>query len=55
MKKIELTVALTVLGALVASQIFKHDHETMAGHDHDSGMAMEANEAGVTLAVSGMT
>jgi len=60
MSKLHLGGALAVIGVVLGSQLFHHDHEEMVGHQHESmsatssGMA-EAGHATVDLAVTGMT
>ncbi len=58
MKTIEWVAVVAVLGVGVGSQLLRHDHDAMSGHDHGPAMSMEMageNHSTVTLAVTGMT
>jgi hypothetical protein len=58
MKTVEWVAVVAVIGVGVGSQLLRHDHDAMAGHDDGSAMSMEmAAEAyaSVTLLVTGMT
>jgi hypothetical protein len=58
MKTIEWAAVVAVIGVGVGSQLLRHDHDAMTGHDHGSAMNMEMageNQATVTLAITGMT
>jgi hypothetical protein len=58
MKTVEWVAVVAVIGVGVGSQLLRHDHDAMKGHDHGTamnvGMAGE-NHATITLAVTGMT
>lgn len=65
MKTVEWVAVVAVLGIGIGSQLLRHDHSAMSGHDHASAMgehgaatsmAMENDtHTTVTLAVTGMT
>ncbi len=58
MTKLQWAGVVGALGLGVLSQIPTHNHETMAGHEHEDVMASMSVDSGlatVTLAVSGMT
>ena len=58
MKTVEWVAVVAVIGVGVGSQLLRHDHDAMPGHDHGMAMNMELageNHTAVTLAVTGMT
>ena len=57
MKKLEWAAFAGVVGVVVLTQIPRHDHKHMPGHDHGLAAMHEAapGMSTVTLAISGMT
>ncbi len=59
MKKLEWLAVAAALGVGLGSEVLRHDHESSAGHGHDSSVQMESaegvDEGSVVLAVRGMT
>jgi hypothetical protein len=59
MKKLEWLAVAAALGVGLGSEVLRHDHESSAGHGHDSSVHMEpaagVDQGRVVLAVRGMT
>jgi hypothetical protein len=58
MKTVEWVAVVAILGFGVGSQLLRHDHDAMPGHDHGSAMNEDIPSEGhatVTLTVTGMT
>ncbi len=58
MTRLQWAGVVGALGLGVLSQIPTHDHETMAGHEHEgvrANLSVDGGPATVTLKVTGMT
>ncbi len=58
MTKLQWAGVVGALGLGIVSQIPRHDHETLAGHEHADALAaisVDSGPATVTLNITGMT